>query len=286
MDWTVFFQQAWNGLVNGIGYALFALGLTLIFGVLKVINLSHGEFFMLGAMVAVFLQKLLGINFFVALIPAALLGGALGFICNRVAVRPLIKSPPMSTILSTLALSYILVNISLTLWPYPVTLKTPFTGVINLGGVHITEASLVSFALGGVAVVVLYLFLTKMRKGKEIGATAQNMVGASLVGINVKGIFDLTFVIAAALAAIGGVLVAPLWQAYSTMGQAILLKGFAIVVVGGMGNVMGCLGVAMLVGVGEALFGNYVSMYFKEAALFVVMIVVLLIRPQGIFAEK
>lgn len=93
MDWTVFFQQAWNGLVNGIGYALFALGLTLIFGVLNVINLSHGEFFMLGAMVAVFLQKLLGINFFVALVPAALLGGALGFICNRVAVRPLLKSP-------------------------------------------------------------------------------------------------------------------------------------------------------------------------------------------------
>lgn len=286
MEWTIFGQQVWNGLVNGVAYALFALGLTLIFGVLRVINIAHGEFFMLGAMMLWSFQEFLGMNFFLALVPAVLLSGALGFICNRLAIRPLLTAPPLNTLLSTLAVSYILVNASIILWPYPKTVEVPFTGILKLGGIHITEASLMSLALGAIVIAGLYFFLTRARRGKEIEATAQHMVGASLVGINVKGVYDLTFVIAAALAAIGGILVAPLWQAHTMMGQYVLLKGFAIVVVAGMGNVLGCLWIGLLAGVGEALFGQYVSMYYKEGFLYGVMIVMLLWKPQGLFLRR
>jgi branched-chain amino acid transport system permease protein len=286
MDWVVFGQQAWNGLANGVAYVIFALGLTLIFGVLKVTNIAHGEFFMLGAMALVSFQELLGINFFIALILSTLLAAGLGFVSNRIAVRPLLAASPLSTLLSTLAVSYILLNTSIIIWPFPKSVRPPISGTLDLGGIRITAASLISFGIGGLVIVGLYLFLSKLKLGKEIDATSQNRVGASLTGINVKKIYDLTFVIAAVLAAIGGALVAPLWQANTSMGQYVLLKGFAIVVVAGMGNVLGCLWVGLLAGVSEALFGQYVAMYYKEGFLFGVMIISLLLKPEGLFTRR
>jgi branched-chain amino acid transport system permease protein len=286
MDWVLFGQQAWNGLANGVAYVIFALGLTLIFGVLKVTNIAHGEFFMLGAMALVSFQELLGINFFIALILCTLLAAGLGFVSNRIAVRPLLAASPLSTLLSTLAVSYILLNTSIIIWPFPKSVRPPISGTLDLGGIRITAASLISFGIGGLVIVGLYLFLSKLKLGKEIDATSQNRVGASLTGINVKKIYDLTFVIAAVLAAIGGALVAPLWQANTSMGQYVLLKGFAIVVVAGMGNVLGCLWVGLLAGVSEALFGQYVAMYYKEGFLFGVMIISLLLKPEGLFTRR
>ena len=286
MDWVLFGQQAWNGLANGVAYVIFALGLTLIFGVLKVTNIAHGEFFMLGAMALVSFQELLGINFFIALILSTLLAAGLGFVSNRIAVRPLLAASPLSTLLSTLAVSYILLNTSIIIWPFPKSVRPPISGTLDLGGIRITSASLISFGIGGLVIAGLYLFLSKLKLGKEIDATSQCRVGASLTGINVKKIYDLTFVIAAALAAIGGALVAPLWQANTSMGQYVLLKGFAIVVVAGMGNVLGCLWVGLLAGVSEALFGQYVAMYYKEGFLFGVMIISLLLKPEGLFTRR
>jgi len=286
MDWSTFLQQSWNGLVNGVGYVQFALGLALIFGVLRVINIAHGEFFMIGAMVVASLQQLFGLNFFIALIPSVILVSALGIICNRVAVRPLLDAPELSTLLSTLAISYILLNAGRVIWPHPMTVKTPFTEILKLGDIRITESSLMSVFLGGLIIAALYYFLTKIRMGKEIQATAQNRTGANLVGINVKGIYDITFIISAALAALGGISVAPVWQPQTMMGQYVLLKGFAILVVGGMGNVTGCLVIGLATGVVEAFFGNYVSIYYKEGFLFIIMIVMLLLKPQGLFVRE
>jgi branched-chain amino acid transport system permease protein len=286
MDWSTFLQQFWNGLVNGVGYVQFALGLALIFGVLRVINIAHGEFFMIGAMVVASLQQLFGLNFFIALIPSVILVSALGIICNRVAVRPLLDAPELSTLLSTLAISYILLNAGRVIWPHPMTVKTPFTEILKLGDIRITESSLMSVFLGGLIIAALYYFLTKIRMGKEIQATAQNRTGANLVGINVKGIYDITFIISAALAALGGISVAPVWQPQTMMGQYVLLKGFAILVVGGMGNVTGCLVIGLATGIVEAFFGNYVSIYYKEGFLFIIMIVMLLLKPQGLFVRE
>ena len=286
MDWVVFGQQAWNGLANGVAYVIFALGLTLIFGVLKVTNIAHGEFFMIGAMALVSLQELLGLHFFVALILSTLLVAVISFVSNRIAVRPLLAASPLSTLLSTLAVSYILLNTSIIIWPFPKKVRPPISGTLDLEGVRITGESLVTFGLGALVIAGLYFFLSKIKMGKEIDATSQNIVGASLTGINVKKIYDLTFVIAGALAAIGGGLVAPMWQANTSMGQYVLLKGFAIVVVAGMGNVLGCLWVGLLAGVAESLFGQYVAMYYKEGFLFGVMVISLLIKPEGLFTRR
>jgi branched-chain amino acid transport system permease protein len=237
-------------------------------------------------MVVASLQQLFGLNFFIALIPSVILVSALGIICNRVAVRPLLDAPELSTLLSTLAISYILLNAGRVIWPHPMTVKTPFTEILKLGDIRITESSLMSVFLGGLIIAALYYFLTKIRMGKEIQATAQNRTGANLVGINVKGIYDITFIISAALAALGGISVAPVWQPQTMMGQYVLLKGFAILVVGGMGNVTGCLVIGLATGIVEAFFGNYVSIYYKEGFLFIIMIVMLLLKPQGLFVRE
>lgn len=286
VDWSVFFQQSWNGLVNGVGYVQFALGLALIFGVLRVINIAHGEFFMIGAMVVASLQQLFGMNFFVALIPSVILVSGLGIVCNRLAVRPLLNAPELSTLLSTLAVSYILLNAGRVIWPHPMTVKTPFIKILKLGSIRIAESSLMSVVLGGLIIAALYYFLTKVRMGKEIRATAQSRTGANLVGINVRAIYDITFIISAALAALGGISVAPVWQPQTMMGQYVLLKGFAILVVGGLGNVAGCLVIGLAAGVVEALFGNYVSLYYKEGFLFIIMIAVPLLKPEGLFVKE
>jgi branched-chain amino acid transport system permease protein len=283
---VIFGQQVWNGAVNGVSYTLFALGLTLIFGVLRVTNIAHGEFFMLGAMVLAVLEEFFGMNFFLALICSALFAGGLGFLCHRIAIRPLLTADPLSTLLSTLAVSYILMNASILLWPFPKTVVPALPGILTLGGVRITEASLTSFALGGLIIAGLYFFLTRVRMGKEIDATSQNRVGASLTGINVKVIYEATFMLAAALAAFAGGLVGPIWQANTTMGQVVIIKGFAIVIVAGLGNVVGCLWVGLFIGIAESLFGQYVAMYYKEGFIFGIMIISMLLKPEGLFTRR
>ena len=286
LDLTLLFQQLWNGLINGMVYVQFSLGLTLLFGVLRVVNISHGEFFMIGGMLVATLQEIYHLNFFVALIPAVIAVGVIGFVCNRLAVRPLINSPETSTLLSTMAISYILLNGSRVLWPYPKSVNFPYPNILNFGGVSITAASLISLALGAVIVVLLYVFLTELRLGKEVWATAQNRTGASLYGINVKRIYDVTFIIAAALAAAGGILVAPIWQTNTSIGISMIIKGFAIITVAGMGNVVGCMAVGLGAGILEAVLGNYVSTYYKEGLLYIVMIIVLLMKPGGLFGRS
>jgi branched-chain amino acid transport system permease protein len=286
MEWTLLGQQIINGITTGVAYVIFALGLTLIYGVLKVTNIAHGEYFMLGAMLLATVIELTKINYFIALIPVVIVIALLGFLTNRSAVRPLLKASPLSTLLSTLAISVILYNTAMAFWPSPKNVMSPINGVLVAGGIRITYSSLLCFGLGVVVIVVLYFFIYKIRLGKEIDATAQNITGASLTGINVPRVYDTTFVIAAVLAAVGGMLVAPLWQVSSGMGQALLLKGFAVVIVGGMGNILGAVWVGILAGVGESLFAQYVSAYYKEGFLFGVMIISLLIKPKGLFTRK
>jgi branched-chain amino acid transport system permease protein len=206
-------------------------------------------------------------------------------VINRVAIRPLLNAPELSTLLSTLAMSYILLNIGRVIWPRPLTVKTVFNDTLQFGDILVTQSSVMSIILGAVVITALYLFLKNARMGKEIQATAQNRRGASLIGINVKGIYDITFIISATLAALGGILVAPVWQPSTSMGQYVLLKGFAILVVGGLGNLGGCIIIGLAAGVAEALFGNYVSSYYKEGFLFVIMIIALFFKPQGLFSK-
>ena len=196
-------QAVWYGLVNGASYVVFAIGLTLIFGVMGVLNLAHGELAMLGAMFVFSLTASLGLSYFLALPLAVVVVAASGVIFNRVAILPLVRASPLSVFLSTIGVSYILLNGSAAIWGSDVrVLSSPLTAVMQVGVIRISQESVMLLVLGAVGVAALYLLLTKVRLGKSMRATSQNLTGASLVGINVNRMYDFTLVIASALAAL------------------------------------------------------------------------------------
>lgn len=285
MTWT-FGQQIWNGLVTGIAYSIFAMGLTIIFGMMRVINMAHGEFYMLGAMLLYTLTVWLGVPFFLALVLSALAVAVVGILFNQVAVRPLLSQQPLTIMLSSMAVSVIGVNLATIIWNTDTrVIPPPFEGEIHVAGLIMSNATIGLSLIGIGALVLLHLFLTRTVLGSIMRATAQDRVGAALVGINVKRVYSFTVAIAAMLAALAGGIIGPIWSASPTMGQDILIKGFAVVVVGGMGNARGCVITGLLLGVTEALFGQYISMFYRDVYAFAVLLLVCLVRPQGLFAN-
>jgi branched-chain amino acid transport system permease protein len=285
VTWT-FGQQIWNGLVTGVAYSIFAMGLTMIFGMMRVINMAHGEFYMLGAMLLYSFTVWLGIPFFVALFLSAVSVGLIGVAFNGIAVRPLLSQQPLAIMMSSMAVSVIGINLATTFWNTDTrVIPTPMHGEIHVAGLILSNATIALSLIGIASLIGLHLFLTQTVLGAVMRATAQDRVGAALVGINVKRVYAFTVAIAAMLAALAGGIIGPIWSASPSMGQDILLKGFAVVVVGGMGNARGCVITGLLLGVSEALFGQYISMFYRDVYAFAILIVVCLVRPQGLFAN-
>ena len=285
MTWT-FGQQIWNGLVTGVAYSIFAMGLTMIFGMMRVINMAHGEFYMLGAMLLYTFTVWLGIPFFFALLLSAVSVGLIGVAFNGIAVRPLLSQQPLAIMMSSMAVSVIGINLATTFWNTDTrVIPTPMHGEIHVAGLILSNATIALSLIGIAALIGLHLFLTQTVLGAVMRATAQDRVGAALVGINVKRVYAFTVAIAAMLAALAGGIIGPIWSASPSMGQDILLKGFAVVVVGGMGNARGCVITGLLLGVSEALFGQYISMFYRDVYAFAILIFVCLVRPQGLFAN-
>ena len=286
MMWTLG-QQLWNGLLTGVAYSIFAIGLTLIFGMMRVINFAHGEIYMLGAMILYTLTAS-GVHFLLALPITVIAVGVIGLLFDRVAIRPLLFAHPLTVMVSTMAVSVVLMNGAMMIWNVDTrVIETPFgEGRVEVAGVVLsyTEIALTTIGLGVIG--VFYLFTTKSMLGRMMRATAQDRIGASLIGINVKRMYSLTVALSAGLAAVAGGIIGPIWVASPTMGQDILLKGFAIVIVGGMGNVLGCVIAGITLGVTEALFGQYGSMYYRDVYAFGILILVCLLRPQGLFVRR
>ena len=241
----VFLQQLLNGLANGMGYVLIAVGLTLVFGVLRVVNFAHGEFFMLGAYVTYYGMTLIGMDYISALLVATLVVAGLGILANRFFFQPLKKEHEFTILLSSLGLALLLTHLAM--------------------------------------IAATYWFIKHTRMGKMMQATAQNPEGAALSGINTKYVHAYTFALACALAALSGALVGPTAMLYPTVGDWAVLKGFIVVVMGGLGSVTGALLGGLILGVAESLGGGYISLGFKEAIGYAIIIVVLLLRPNGLF---
>lgn len=285
MTWT-FGQQIWNGLVTGIAYSVFAMGLTIIFGMMRVINMAHGEIYMLGAMLLYTFTTYLTLPFFAGVFLSAFTVALFGLVYNRVAIQPLLKEQPLATMISSMAVSVIIINLAEIFWNVDTrVIPTPFNGQIQIAGMILSELTIVLSAIGIGILIVLHLFLTKTTLGKMMRATAQDNIGASLVGINVKWMYGLTVAVSSLLAAVAGTIIGPIWNAYPGMGQDILLKGFAVVIVGGMGNAKGCVVAGLFLGVTEALFGQYVSSFYLNVYAFGLLVLVCLLRPQGVFAN-
>lgn len=285
------------GLSMGTFYALMAVGLAGIFGILKVINFAHGEFFMIGAYTYSLTALHLGVNPYLALLPAFVIGGLVGMVVERLLMRPLYEGKLLGesgalrdeySIIITFALSLFLMNLAVQVFgPYPV--QGPGLVAeerIRIGAFATSGHRIAAFALGVAILVVAVGFLRFSPWGKKIQATAQNRFGASLAGIDTSRVNLAVFGLSGGLAGLSGGLLAPIYHADPFVGALPAVKSFVIVVLGGMGSVPGAILGAYILGLLEQVGAVFVSGVYRDAYGFVLLLLVLLLRPQGLFGER
>jgi branched-chain amino acid transport system permease protein len=284
----VFLQQLINGLILGGAYALIAVGLTMSLGIMKISNFAHGTIYMLGGYACYFFGARIGLPFFVSVALSMVAVGVVGVFFERLVFRPVYEGPALNDLLVSLGLLIFLENGAQLLWGSE-TLKVsaPYTDtMVSIFGALCTLQRLIVLIASGVLIGALYAFLRFTKMGKAVVATSQNPRGASLVGIDIPKIYMLTFAISSAFAAAAGALLAPIFYVYPTMGEMPLLMAFVVVVLGGMGNVQGAVAGGFLIGIAESLGGAYISSDYKNGFAFIILIGMLLVRPQGLFGRK
>jgi branched-subunit amino acid ABC-type transport system permease component len=279
----LFIIQSVNGIVAGMILALVASGLTLIFGIMDVVNFAHGELFMLGAYIGVLIVAATG-SFWLGLVGAALIVAVLGAVLQIVTLRPLIGRDPLNTILATFGISLVLQNYAL--WQFGPTARRipePMSSYFTLFYLQYPWYRIVIAALSAAIIGGFWLFLKYGKFGIWIRATAQDRVMAQAMGIPVPLVYTGVFAIGAAMAAASGVLFAPLVGVNHTMGLDWVLKAFIVVVVGGMGNLGGSIAAAIFVSLLESYATIWVDPSQAVIVSFVVLILTLLFRPTGLF---
>ena len=276
-------QQLTNGLVLGSIYALSALGFTLIFGAARVINFAYGELLMLGAFATLSLTELFGLDFFVALPIAMAVMAAASVIVYAIVVRPVLRGNELRVLLVTTGLLYMLRQGAILLWgTAPRQMEMGVSGIQQFGDVIITNQRLVVVGTMLLLVAALYFALYRMRIGKALRAVAQNRGGAEAIGLNVDRVVSFAFATSGALACAAGGLLGALYAVEPSMGGVPLLKSFVIVIFGGLGSVPGAIVGGLAIGLIETIAGAYISFAFKDVFTFLIMIGVLLWRPQGL----
>lgn len=280
-----FAQSLVSGVLTGALYAMIGIGLTVVFGVMKIINLAHGEMVMLGMFGAFWGQALWKLDPFVSLVvwvPVMFLAGMLVY---RFLLRKIIPGGELNTLLYTAGLSLLIANLALFVWKgdYRTISLSYGMSPIRPFGIAIAVPLAIAFGLAIAITVALWLFLARTDLGRAIRATSQNPEAATLMGIDVERIAVVTFGLGTALAGAAGVLLAPSLYLYPTVGELLLVKCFVIVVLGGLGSVPGAIAGGILLGVVESLGAVYVSSTYKDGIGFVLFLAVLLYRPSGLF---
>jgi len=279
-------QTMFNGLAIGCIYALLALGFVLVYEATGVVNFAAGQFVVIGAFLGIS-----GVASLSAVVPGTLLALAamiaLGIVFFFVVYRPLQHSPVVTVIVGTIAVGIIVQNIGLLIWgPLPQRLPSPFgVAPLSLGGVVVSAHILAVIAITIIVVGALYALLYKTVLGARMRAVAQDAEAAKLMGINVAGVYALTWALAGGLAGLGGLLMGPVWFVDASMGDALALKSFAATIIGGFGSVPGAILGGIIVGLAESLGAAYVSSTYKDALVFLLMVGFLVARPQGLFGE-
>jgi branched-chain amino acid transport system permease protein len=287
LDASFLIQLLINGLVIGVIYALIAMGLSLIFGVLEIVNFAHGEFYMLGAVGAYYLTTQVGFGYWST--AAAITLGALcvGFILYEALLVSLEGTGFERSILLTLGLSMVLQNLAVfifTTTPKMVESSQTYSNLI-LGDVRVPVLRLFALALGIGAFVVLYLILYRTQVGKAMRGVAQNREAALMVGIDPRAISRLAVAIGVGLSGLAGAALAPIYAVHPLMGFSFVFKAFAIIIIGGLGNVSGAAIAAVALGVIENLMGGFLPQVLVDGFAFSAMILILLIKPQGLFGR-
>ena len=269
-------------------YAMVAAGLALMLGVARLINFAHGEFFMLGAYAFWYGYRELGVPYPVAalLAPAVMVGFGVAY--QRTVIRAILPRSWHVQLIATLATSIVLTNLAiLVLGTQPKEVPTALSArILDVGGLRVAWQRLLVLGASVAIFWALHRFVGRTRIGRAMRAMSQNREACAVVGVDVQRVAMVTFALSAGLAALAAALVSPLFNIFPDMGTTLTLKAFAAVVTGGFGYVNGAIAASFLIGITEALAGSYVSYAYKDAIAFLIMIAVLLWRPQGLFGRR
>ena len=281
-------QALVSGLLIGGIYALIGIGLTLIFGVMRVINFAQGELVMIGMYLAWLLFTKTGLDPFVAVLvcmPALFLVGAL---LQRTLIDRVLDALPQNQILLTIGVGLVLSNTAMLLFTsdYRILTTTYSSASVRIAGISVSQPLAASFAVTAALTAALYWLLLRTETGVAIRATAQDRDAAQLMGIDVRRTSLIAFGIGAALAGAAGALVAPTYYIYPQVGSAFTLKAFVVVVLGGMGSVIGATLGGLLIGTAESLAGAYLSSGYKDLCVYVLFLLVLLLKPAGLLGKS
>ncbi|MBX6368034.1 MAG: branched-chain amino acid ABC transporter permease [Rhodospirillales bacterium] len=283
-----FLQLLVNGLVNGSFYALSAIGLTLVFGLMRVVNFAHGDLYMVGGLLGWALTVNMGLGFFPSLAIVMVIMGVTGWIVERVLIERVREQGEEPGILLTIGLSIFLVNTALVLvGTAPQKVATPVVNKpVFFGPVVLTEARLFIVVLAGLLILAAHLFVRHTKLGRAMRATFQDTMAAQLVGIRTAHIYAATFALGTTLAGVAGMLLGSIYVAQATIGGLVSLKAFVVVILGGLGSFAGAIVGGLVLGVVEAMFGGYVATGYVDAIGFALVILMLLVRPYGLFHTR
>jgi branched-chain amino acid transport system permease protein len=282
-----FLQHLVNAVVLGGTYALLGIGLTLIFGIMRVVNFTHGELYAFGAYTVYLVAAALGLNFFLGLVVAVLAGMLLGAMIEIALLRPMRGADVDTVMLVMIGAWIVMQNTELLVWGgVAKSIVTPFPDApLVIGPVSISWLRVFVLAAALLLILGAYALIHRTKLGKAMRATFQDPDAAALMGVHIKGIHTATFAIGSGLAAAAGALLGPVFLVTPTMGDLASLKAFAIVILGGLGNITGATIGAFILALVEELGAGYVSSGYRDAMGFLIIIVVLLFRPTGLFAR-
>ncbi|GAB2801803.1 branched-chain amino acid ABC transporter permease [Halomonas shantousis] len=263
-----------------------ALGLTLVYGILHVPNFAHGAFYMVGAFASYFFMTEIGVHYWIAMLMSGGVVAILAVLSERLVFHPLRHAPPIHDKIAAIGILLFLEAVVQLIWGSDFRrMQSPFTGIMNFDGLIIPEQRLLIVIGAFTLMILLHLFLKKTMIGSTIIAMAQSREGAFLVGIDANRVAMLTFAISGMLAAFAATLYAPINLVYPAMGHLVIMKAFVIIILGGMGSIPGAIVGGMIIGFAESFGGFYISTDYKDIIAFALLVVILSIRPTGLFTK-
>lgn len=276
-----------NGIVIGSYYVLIALGLSIIYGVLGISHFAHGSVAMFSGYIAYIVSSNYNLNLIFSILTSVIVAVIIGVVLERVAYRPIADGPPINSFIIALALMMIIDNMATIMFgPNQVVIQTKTNNIFNIGGISLSEHRLYLLIITFILVLALYLFMKYSKTGKAIRAVSQNKDAAQIVGINTNRISSIVFGLGSAMAGVAGAFMGILFALYPAMGGHTVMKGFAVLILGGLGSFPGAIVGGLLIGITENLGTALLSSSYKDLFAFVILIVVLVFKPSGLFGNR
>ena len=290
---SLFLQQLVNGITLGGVYALIAVGYTMVYGVIQLINFAHGEIYMLGAFLAYTQVTVLRLPFFIAFLTTLLICALIGVVLDYVAYRPLRTAPRLAALITAIGMSIFLQNLALLIWgsqiksyPREVLPKIFYQPALSAGDVSLTWLQIFILSVTVISMLILHLIIHKTKVGMAMRAISQDKVTSSLMGIGVNRVISFTFAIGSAMGGMAGILVGLYYNAiFPTMGYIAGVKAFAAAVLGGIGSVPGAMLGGGVLGIAEVMGAGYLSSSYRDGISYAVMILVIIFKPSGLIGQ-